>query len=451
MTPHHHWLRNYTPYRVPIRLADHNTIYSAGVGTVVFHPVIDGKSVRPVEFSRVLHVPDLRNNLLSVLYLTHNSGFHVTVGSSRMSFQRPAGTTLFVAPISSSNAAFLDGSTIPLSEYASAATTIPLDIDLWHRRLAHHHLAGVKTLIDHDMVTGLKLDSKTMPDPIFPYLSFSGAENQSERKLKILRDDKGGEYMSNAFLDFTTQCGIERQHTTLVHSNSRSSTRTRPDTPLSLKGPKVTRSSRLPCWPIVIPLIWDKWYPKNKKAHDVSLANWQKREADRIKRNMTGKAKKGNEELGNILAAEKLADKNDGSRLVVDCIWLMLAIDGDTQGTVASLALETEQSSVDVNIRFSLGTHTKAGLSRNQQHQLIIHYQNTNPQACVVSVMTCASMENLDLNYLLTCANFHNYIILNGRRVASSSLLVKASNSIIQVDLNDTRYVGQVAQEVQVF
>jgi hypothetical protein len=37
------------------------------------------------------------------------------------------------------------------------------------------------------------------------------AENQSERKIKILRDDKGGEYMSNAFLNFTTQCGIERQ------------------------------------------------------------------------------------------------------------------------------------------------------------------------------------------------------------------------------------------------
>jgi hypothetical protein len=28
-----------------------------------------------------------------------------------------------------------------------------------------------------------------------------------------LRDDKGGEYMSNAFLDFITQYGIERQHT----------------------------------------------------------------------------------------------------------------------------------------------------------------------------------------------------------------------------------------------
>src|SRR3954451_19059998 len=30
----------------------------------------------------------------------------------------------------------------------------------------------------------------------------------------MLRDDKGGEYMSNAMLDFTNSCGIQRQHTT---------------------------------------------------------------------------------------------------------------------------------------------------------------------------------------------------------------------------------------------
>ena len=53
-----------------------------------------------------------------------------------------------VATIGNSNAAFLDGSTVLLTEYASAATTIPLDIDLWHRRLAHHHLASVRTLLD---------------------------------------------------------------------------------------------------------------------------------------------------------------------------------------------------------------------------------------------------------------------------------------------------------------
>jgi hypothetical protein len=100
MTPHHHWLRNYAPRRVPIKLADNNIVYSAGVRTVVFSPVVDGKTVRAVEFTRVSHVPDLRNNLLSVLYLTRNIGFTVHINSSHMSFERPTGTPLFVATIS---------------------------------------------------------------------------------------------------------------------------------------------------------------------------------------------------------------------------------------------------------------------------------------------------------------------------------------------------------------
>jgi hypothetical protein len=36
MTPHKNWIRNYTPYRVPIRLADNSVVYSEGVGSVVF-------------------------------------------------------------------------------------------------------------------------------------------------------------------------------------------------------------------------------------------------------------------------------------------------------------------------------------------------------------------------------------------------------------------------------
>ena len=39
------------------------------------------------------------------------------------------------------------------------------------------------------------------------------AENHHGKKIKALRDDKGGEYMSNAFLEFTTAAGIARQHT----------------------------------------------------------------------------------------------------------------------------------------------------------------------------------------------------------------------------------------------
>ena len=59
MTPHRHWLRNYTPSRIAIRLANNSIVYSEGVGTVVFAPVIGGESARAVEFSRVVHVPDL--------------------------------------------------------------------------------------------------------------------------------------------------------------------------------------------------------------------------------------------------------------------------------------------------------------------------------------------------------------------------------------------------------
>ena len=35
MTHHRSWIRNYTPYRVPIKLADNRIIHSEGVGSVV--------------------------------------------------------------------------------------------------------------------------------------------------------------------------------------------------------------------------------------------------------------------------------------------------------------------------------------------------------------------------------------------------------------------------------
>jgi len=59
MTLYHHWVRNYTPFCIPIKLADSSVIYSARVGTVIFNPVVKRKSLRSVEFTRVLHVPQL--------------------------------------------------------------------------------------------------------------------------------------------------------------------------------------------------------------------------------------------------------------------------------------------------------------------------------------------------------------------------------------------------------
>ena len=95
MTPHHHWLRNYTPYRIPIRLADHSIVYSAGVGSVVFTPEVKGKTLHSVEFTRVLHVPHLKNNLLSVLYLARVHKFHIHIHDTSMDFLR-SGQLLFL-------------------------------------------------------------------------------------------------------------------------------------------------------------------------------------------------------------------------------------------------------------------------------------------------------------------------------------------------------------------
>ena len=100
MTPHRHWFKQYEPYIVPIKLADNTIVYSSGVGNIIFIPMIQGKELRPIEFTRVLHVPKLQNNLclISVLFLTKRRQFKVNIDADYINFKKD-GTTLFVASI----------------------------------------------------------------------------------------------------------------------------------------------------------------------------------------------------------------------------------------------------------------------------------------------------------------------------------------------------------------
>ena len=164
MTPHSHWICNYTPFRTPICLANDLIIYSAGIGSVRFALMIRGQKAQVVEFTRVLHVPDLRTNLLSILYLTCQKQFTVKINSHEMRFTRN-NTLLFTAQINENNAAFLDGTTDANSESASYISTLPVDISLWHHRLAHHDYNSVKQMISKQLVTGINIKSKQAPDP----------------------------------------------------------------------------------------------------------------------------------------------------------------------------------------------------------------------------------------------------------------------------------------------
>ena len=288
MTPHLHWFRSYSPYKTPIRLADHTVIYSAGIGDVEFEPVLkNGKLGRRLVFQRVLHVPDLRSSLFSVLYMTRNKSFRVTIIQNCMLFRRQ-GKLLFTASVDDRNAACLDGRVVPTDriESAQAVSTLPVDKALWHRRFAHLHHRSVEEIIRHKMVKGLVIqDSSSPPDPICEpclagklhrgpiskvaqhraafalglihsdlhgplpvearqkwryWITFicdysrfwiviplrkksdafdafkrfkAFAENQLNAKIKCLRDDKGGEYMSTEFDQYLSAAGIQRQHT----------------------------------------------------------------------------------------------------------------------------------------------------------------------------------------------------------------------------------------------
>ena len=156
---------------------------------------------RQVLFSRVLHVPELGSNLLSVLYLVRNHQFQVHISSEHMEFERD-GTVYFTAPIDSTNTAYLAGDVVPVAESAqvSSASTLPLDATLWHRRFAHFHHAGIQNILSGSLVTGMRLDTKTPPDPICePCLSgklnaapFPTSTSRSAYPLQLVHTDVHG-------------------------------------------------------------------------------------------------------------------------------------------------------------------------------------------------------------------------------------------------------------------
>ena len=166
MTPHRHWFKEYKPFVVPIRLADGKVIHSAGIGSVLFSPLVRGCKGPEVEFTRVLHVPHLNSNLLSVLYLTCHKRFRVTIVNDTVYFNRNRELYFTATVPASSNLAILDGQVIPMTHFAGRVSTCPSDLTLWHRRLSHLNIGDVKRLISGEMVTGIMLESQTMPDPI---------------------------------------------------------------------------------------------------------------------------------------------------------------------------------------------------------------------------------------------------------------------------------------------
>src|SRR6266404_6601764 len=98
MTFNRHWMRNLKPHRVPIRIANGLVVYSEGVGSVRFNPIVDGQEMPPLKFTDVLYVPALCSNLFSVLFLTLHRHFTVSIKGNTLDFIR-SGKTVFQAKL----------------------------------------------------------------------------------------------------------------------------------------------------------------------------------------------------------------------------------------------------------------------------------------------------------------------------------------------------------------
>ncbi len=164
-----------------------------------FNPVVNGSDAHPVELTRVLHVPQLHNNLLSCLYLTKRKRIIMEVDARKIRFKRD-GTTLFTATVTPHHTGIVDASTELNPESAHAASTLPMDINLGSVAARTTVHATITILIRGDLVIGLVVSSKSQPDPICEAClagkmtsgAFSSSDSISEHPLELVRSDLHG-------------------------------------------------------------------------------------------------------------------------------------------------------------------------------------------------------------------------------------------------------------------
>jgi transposase InsO family protein len=156
MSTQRDWFKTLELHVVPIRVANNAIIYSKGIGSVILEPL--DKSLDLLLLSRVLCVPALQNNLLSVLHLVSTHRFRVEIEGTKMLFLQDA-RPMFTATICE-NTTWLDVHTPRAPESALRSKSI-LDRSLWHRRLGHISKDALEKAIRLKLGNGLLIDSNT--------------------------------------------------------------------------------------------------------------------------------------------------------------------------------------------------------------------------------------------------------------------------------------------------
>ena len=158
MTPRGDWLRDAVPVRRGIRLADDSIIWSVARGTVKCQPTLPGSA--PYYIRDVLLVPELRNNLFSILRFSSQSDQSVLFKGRKALFNRGV-DTLFTSTVRD-NLSFLDVKVIPAPLVSELANTA-VDLATLHRRFNHTGHRKLKEGVDSGSIRGVNISSTLIP------------------------------------------------------------------------------------------------------------------------------------------------------------------------------------------------------------------------------------------------------------------------------------------------
>jgi len=99
-------------------------------------------------------------------------------------------------------------------------------------------------------------------------------------------------------------------------------------------------------------------------------------------------------------------------------------------------------NSLLVDIKFSMGPAVRKDLPPALQNDLLEYYNLTYPTIPIVS--RAAETSSSNTYFIHGSAHVHAHFILDGRRITSSASQTDASSSLIQLDADGVRYVGQI-------
>ncbi|UYV66039.1 hypothetical protein LAZ67_3006262 [Cordylochernes scorpioides] len=229
LSPHLDWMENVMPYGSEINLAEEGKVTHATVKGDIKVSTCTENGIENVQIKGVLHVPNLRYNLLSIYELT-NKGNTVIFIRDGAKIYNEQDDLIAEAQIQDRMYVMETRSRDEYSEKTENVMTTKDDfsidnISLWHRRLNHLNEAYMKEIIQRNVVLGFRRTFiyllKNKDETLGKFEEFKArVENELNLKIKDVRTDNGTEFTNHRFKNFLIKNGIHYQLSTTYSPQS---------------------------------------------------------------------------------------------------------------------------------------------------------------------------------------------------------------------------------------